>query len=371
MIAASALRLITACNLNSFRFLTAVRTIGLATDGSETDGTDSSNETLDKKMYTSLITDENTARKLNEIIEHYELIKRWEHVPSTVSLKDMQKLLKIDDRTERDFFFHYLYVTECKKNAEKRRKQRRLENESKCEFEQKSGLFLSESGGYEYGLWRNSMFIKCYKNRLQAHALNKLYHASIFGQPLVFDFSFEKSMERQEIDSLSSQLMIINNVNKSAKWPFNIWFTNFDFGSYTYQRYNSIYGNSLVNRLINISPHSYLDLFPKEKLVYLSPDAESPLLEFDHNAIYIIGCIVDRIENQPFTFNKSQREGIKSYRLPLDEWLIWYKGEKDLTLNQVVEILLKAKETGSWRRAVKKVPSRKWTKRRKPEENQE
>lgn len=45
----------------------------------------------------------------------------------------------------------------------------------------------------------------------------------------------------------------------------------------------------------NIHTSSYLDLFPKEKLIYLTPHCREEMLEYDHNAIYIIGGIVDKV----------------------------------------------------------------------------
>jgi mitochondrial ribonuclease P protein 1 len=38
---------------------------------------------------------------------------------------------------------------------------------------------------------------------------------------------------------------------------------------------------------------SYLDLFPREKLIYLSPDSNIEMTRFDHDAVYIIGGIID------------------------------------------------------------------------------
>ena len=38
---------------------------------------------------------------------------------------------------------------------------------------------------------------------------------------------------------------------------------------------------------------SYLDVFPRERLIYLSPDSDEEMVSFDHDAVYIIGGIVD------------------------------------------------------------------------------
>jgi hypothetical protein len=39
---------------------------------------------------------------------------------------------------------------------------------------------------------------------------------------------------------------------------------------------------------------SYLDLFPREQLVYLSPDSPNLMTEYEHNVIYILGGIFQK-----------------------------------------------------------------------------
>ena len=46
---------------------------------------------------------------------------------------------------------------------------------------------------------------------------------------------------------------------------------------------------------LNIHEKSYLDIFPKEQLVYLTPHCREQMSTYDHNAIYIIGGIVDKV----------------------------------------------------------------------------
>lgn len=46
---------------------------------------------------------------------------------------------------------------------------------------------------------------------------------------------------------------------------------------------------------LHIHQGSYNDLFPKEKLIYLTPDSREEMLQYDHDAIYIIGGIVDKV----------------------------------------------------------------------------
>ena len=49
----------------------------------------------------------------------------------------------------------------------------------------------------------------------------------------------------------------------------------------------------LNNMCFETTSSSYLDIFPKEKLIYLSPDSNVEMTSFDHDAIYIIGGIAD------------------------------------------------------------------------------
>lgn len=45
---------------------------------------------------------------------------------------------------------------------------------------------------------------------------------------------------------------------------------------------------------LNSHTCSYLDLFPKDQLVYLTPHCREVLDTYDHDAIYIVGGMVDK-----------------------------------------------------------------------------
>jgi Trm5-related predicted tRNA methylase len=49
----------------------------------------------------------------------------------------------------------------------------------------------------------------------------------------------------------------------------------------------------LENLCFEATESSYLDIFPSEKLIYLSPDSNVEMTSFDHDAVYIIGGIID------------------------------------------------------------------------------
>ena len=96
------------------------------------------------------------------------------------------------------------------------------------------------------------------------------------------------------------------------------------------------------------------------KFVYLTSDSENVLQQLDNSKIYIIGGIVDRNRLKGVTFEKAQRLGIQTAKLPISQYLNLFT-TKVLVCNHVFEILLKCKENGyDWKKAMLDVlPARK------------
>lgn len=46
---------------------------------------------------------------------------------------------------------------------------------------------------------------------------------------------------------------------------------------------------------LNVHEKSYLDIFPRDQLVYLTPHCREELNEYNHDAVYILGGIVDKV----------------------------------------------------------------------------
>jgi len=105
---------------------------------------------------------------------------------------------------------------------------------------------------------------------------------------------------------------------------------------------------------VTVTEKSYLDLYPKKDLVYLSPDARETLSHFDANKIYILGGIVDKRGETPLTLAKAQQEGIAAFKLPLDRYTPGGRHDsKALTLDVVLKILLHVKdEPRGWENAI-------------------
>lgn len=182
-----------------------------------------------------------------------------------------------------------------------------------------------------------------------------------FGQKLILDCSYDQHMIPREAINAAKQLMFSFAENRLHNDPFDLYFCNANMKGVTMQYLQRHIPTMMEPDFpMNIHEGSFLDLFPKEQLVYLTPHCKTDLTEFNPDHIYIIGAMVDKINNEPLSLAKAKRQGIKMARLPLDQYLQWGGGSgKSLTLNQMTSILLDLKTTGDWNTALSHVPRRK------------
>lgn len=94
------------------------------------------------------------------------------------------------------------------------------------------------------------------------------------------------------------------------------------------------------------------DAFPRDELVFLSPDADEPLTALDPRAVYVIGGLVDSSVQKRTSLQKAQELGARAVRLPLAEHAPNANPRLPLTLTAVLEILLAVHAGGTWSDAV-------------------
>ncbi|PKU80971.1 tRNA (guanine(9)-N1)-methyltransferase [Dendrobium catenatum] len=176
----------------------------------------------------------------------------------------------------------------------------------------------------------------------------RLRTAAVVGQKVVLDLEFSDLMSPSEIQSLAHQIMYCYAVNGKCEYPAHLWLTgcNGNIGSQL-QRLPG-YDKWIIEK----ESRPYIEVFQdhKEKLIYLTADAETTLEELDTNRIYIIGGLVDRNRWKGITMKKANEQGIQSAKLPIGNY-IKLASSQVLTVNQVVEILLKFVETRDWKKA--------------------
>ena len=108
---------------------------------------------------------------------------------------------------------------------------------------------------------------------------------------------------------------------------------------------------------------NYTDIFPQNKLVYLSKDGTSVMKSFDPEKVYIIGGIVDKDPSLKLaSYNQAKKDKIECQRLPLDYFGKWKNGKKDLTFTHVLHVLnYLYNNNNDWNRAFENcLPQRKY-----------
>lgn len=240
----------------------------------------------------------------------------------------------------------------CSRNA--LRKQRHWEkiiaarkNKRKKEKERKKAK-RSEVAGTTF---RHS------KRFLKALTKERLLLAKDSGPKLCLDLSMTDHMTKKEISRLAGQIRRLYGSNKKAAKPFWLYLTNFVVNSPIYEECLRM-NDGFSNYLMDMTEESYLDLFPLETIVYLTPDSEHALEDIDPRKVYILGGLVDESIQKKLTFQKAQENGLLTARLPIREWMVKNVNVKNyhseiLAINQVFDVLSTYYETQSWPEALK------------------
>ncbi|KFP92597.1 tRNA methyltransferase 10 B, partial [Apaloderma vittatum] len=109
---------------------------------------------------------------------------------------------------------------------------------------------------------------------------------------------------------------------------------------------------------IDTTEESFLDLFPLDVIVYLTPDSENVLEDIDPNKVYVLGGLVDESIHKKLTLQRAQEQSVQTARLPIREYMVKTANTKNyhsetLAINQVFEVLSTYYETRSWPTALK------------------
>jgi len=178
------------------------------------------------------------------------------------------------------------------------------------------------------------------------------------GQRIVVDLDFEEQMNETEIRSLCQQLSYSYSANCHAEKPFHLHLASLKGHLEATLRRQAA---GLENWHLSKDSACYTETFRdcKEDIVYLTADSSDTLTELDASKVYIIGGIVDRNRHKGICLERAKAAGVATAALPIGPHL-HMTGSKVLTVNQVVEIMLRFSECGDWKQALLTVvPERK------------
>lgn len=204
---------------------------------------------------------------------------------------------------------------------------------------------------------------------------------SPFNARLVIDLGFDELMTDKEINSLTSQLAYTYSANRHASHAFSsLLFTSVNgrtkqrldaMNDAGYRRwsntewwedsYEHIWTRSFsparppsrepTSAPTNSTPETTADADDlRRSVVYFTADSENEILELKEGETYVIGGICDHNRYKNLCLNKANTSKIRHAHLPIGRY-ISLSTRKVLTVNQVVEILLKWVETRDWETA--------------------
>ena len=186
---------------------------------------------------------------------------------------------------------------------------------------------------------------------------------------VAIDLSFDDLMIDKDLSSCASQLLRVYTNNRRAKRPIPVHFTGLNEEGKLYEKLQRNEGWHNWD----VIPHkeSFMELFEKDKIIYLTSESETVLDVLETGAVYIIGGLVDHNHHKSLTLDLAQKSNIRTARLPLSEYLI-IKTRTVLTINQVFDIILSVSEGESWKEAlIKALPQRKNIKLREDDDKNE
>lgn len=294
-----------------------------------------------------------------------DLVAMWQQagklVPEEMTDEEVETLAKLTTKSSRKKYLKYLAIRERHKKARKEKQQQKAAKREASLMERRELESGGEEGEGEGGpRLKNTLFLQFWDRSLDKLLAWKSAQSMVFGQPLVFDMSYESHMSRREIENTVSQLMDVEGLNRRATEPYHLHFCNLQPDGLYKKELLQRYGAETWERLlISTSERQHVDLFPREQLVYLTADSPNVLRTFDHSKVYIIGALVDRSIQKGLSLANAKRLKLATARLPLDEFLHWEMGAKNLTLDQMIRIMLSFKDRGRWDEALQFVPKRK------------
>lgn len=112
---------------------------------------------------------------------------------------------------------------------------------------------------------------------------------------------------------------------------------------------------SLLRKSSPTGVHSecFTELFPKERLVMLTPDSDN-VLEYSFDDIYVVGGIVDFGRNDPLTLAKAKKLGIRSARLPLDNLRMREGDSRELPMSSAISVIRERQVNNNWNEIIRK-----------------
>lgn len=106
---------------------------------------------------------------------------------------------------------------------------------------------------------------------------------------VTIDLSFDDLMINKDIAKMTKQILRCYTLNRRASAPMQFSVTGFNGkAAKDMQKHNGY-----EHWDVKFHPESYLDIYPKDKIVYLTSESENVIESLEQDSVYVIGGLVD------------------------------------------------------------------------------
>ncbi|KAK0405621.1 hypothetical protein QR680_018092 [Steinernema hermaphroditum] len=305
--------------------------------------------TYPSKQLWSTLQDEQMTN-LKHIVEETEKLSRiYSYFPSTISDADWINLTRIESAKQRLDHIKHLRRREIQKEKDKQKMALKRETRERrlMEMQKDDKQMLMVTNTAKMVSWRKQVEEQSYMRSL------------LVSKPptIVFDCRFLPHLSMRGLNLTAMQLQYVISENRAKKEPWPMYFANCDFSlSPELVKAKQKHLTALDSPRVAVpeyTPKGITELFPRERIRYLSPNAEEELETIEDDDVFVIGGIVDRVVEHgiPLYASKeaAEADGVRSVKLPLDKYVKWESGTKYLTLVAVMHILQDVYATrGDW-----------------------
>lgn len=234
-------------------------------------------------------------KKLQVLILELSMKLRTETLlaPKQLTSKHWRRLLDLKTDKSRETFLKNLYIREKRRETYEMIARNQREE---IEFLSEKKLHgpLSTSSPMDYCLQGTTLFYRIYQRSYQQQSNFNLALAMMFGEDLVIDCSYEDFMTPDGINSCGRHITYLYSNNRLSNNPFNLILCNLDKNG----RLMKVLSNYFAkmdednNYFITLTEKHYLDLYPAEKLIYMTPHCFNDMEKYEEDCVYILGNFI-------------------------------------------------------------------------------
>ncbi|ALC42742.1 CG14618 [Drosophila busckii] len=167
---------------------------------------------------------------------------------------------------------------------------------------------------------------------------------------VAIDLNYDELMQERDIAKCVKQCLRIYTINRRAEQPVKLHFTGIKRNGNIHDCFkkNDGWENWHVDYHFD---STHLELFDKQKLVYLTCESDIVLQQLSPGYTYVIGGLVDHNHFKGLCHQRATEAGIQTARLPLSEH-VDMKTRSVLSTFHVFELLTRVAAGQDWTQAI-------------------